>query len=393
MPDAHSLLVGGSIAARRIACPASFQESLRAPPQTGSTIYAAHGSALHVAITDKLRNPKRKLVGRKYLDHIVTQEDLDELLEPADLALDELQHLCGPLDVVGEELRVQVPAIPGAFGTLDLLLQSGSHSVIADFKFGSGVKVDILDADGSPNSQLLFYLLGAIRHIPPHHRIIIAIIQPAFSPALGYVEVTRDQVADFERRLVDAIANALSASPRRARGEHCRWAPCKTTCSLWTGPLLDLSAIGVPTTTPVQPNNNDWGIFLSRAKRLVDSAVQYKAAIDDMLIEHLRAGGKAPGFGVKLATKNRKWLDDVDLVAKSLKKLGLPDDKIWQRKLQTFTVTDAAAKRLGVTIPDALRPKPPTTDLVLTAEDDPNALDMGLRQQEFSAALKALKQE
>jgi hypothetical protein len=247
--------------------------------------------------------------------------------------------------------------------------------------------------DGELNSQLLFYLSGARPHIPKKHKIIIAIIQPAFPPGLSHAEVTPARLDRFEADLTAAIAEALSSNPRRERGEWCRWAPCKATCHLFTGPLLDLSSIGVPVPKPVDPTNTEWGVFLARAKRLVDSAILYKKDIDDMLIEHLRAGGTAPGFKLKLAVKNRKWLDDVDLVAKSLKQLGLKDEQIWQRRLQTFAVTDAAAKRLGVTIPDALRPKPPTTDLVLTTEGDPNALDMGLRQQEFSAALKALKQE
>ena len=95
---------------------------------------------------------------------------------------------------------------------------------------------------------------------------------------------------------------------------------------------------------------------------------------------------------MKPQVKNRKWLDDVDLVAKTLKKIGLPDDKIWQRKLQTFAVTDAAAKRLNVQIPDNLRPRPESTDLSLTYEGDPQAVDTKAITANFSAALKRLEQ-
>ena len=47
-------------------------------------------------------------------------------------------------------------------------------------------------------------------------------------------------------------------------------------------------------------------------------------------MEHLKGGGKAPGFALKPQVKNRRWLDDVDFVAKPLKKVGLAEEKIWQ---------------------------------------------------------------
>ena len=68
----------------------------------------------------------------------------------------------------------------------------------------------------------------------------------------------------------------------------------------------------------------------------------------------------------------------------------LKDDEIWQKKLQTFQVTDRAAKKRGVTIPDELRPKPPSTDLTLTFAGDPSAVDVGKLSVEFSTALKQL---
>jgi hypothetical protein len=73
--------------------------------------------------------------------------------------------------------------------------------------------------------------------------------------------------------------------------------------------------------------------------------------------------------------------------------LGLSDDQIWQKKLQTFAVVDAAAKKLRVTVPDNLRPRPESTDLTLTYEGDPSAVDVGKLTAEFSAALKQLSNQ
>jgi hypothetical protein len=383
----HSNLVGGSTAGRRIACPASFAEALKAPPGTTSS-YAEAGTALHEAQAYWSQHPDADLVGMTFNDLVISAEDVDNLLTPAWDALVDLQeHYGGGFKITHLEQQVQFPGIPGAFGTVDATLESATHFMIGDFKFGAGVQVPCVYEDDSFNPQLLFYL-SSCRHQARGRTMVIAIIQPTFEPILSHAVVTPQQLDAFEQKLQHAIALALSDSPPRARGEHCRFAPCKATCSLWSGPLLDLSMLGKP--APRAATAPQWGEFLAAAKRLVDSALAYQKEIDSALMDHLKAGGHAPGFALKPQIKNRKWLDDADFVAKRLKKLGLPDDKIWQHKLQTFQVTDAAAKKLNVSIPDELRPRPISSEFVLTYVGDPAAVDVIQQRNEFSAALKRI---
>jgi hypothetical protein len=191
------------------------------------------------------------------------------------------------------------------------------------------------------------------------------------------------------------IDEALTTNPRHNRGEWCRFAECKVTCPLWTGPLLDLSRLD-PTNAALKASaglrsDDEWGAYLSTAKRLVDSAVQYRKTIDEMLMQHLRDGGRAPGFALKPMVKDRKWIDDAERVEQTLSDLGFEMDEIWQNKLQTFKVADAAAKRLGVQIPDDLRPRPTTNEMVLTSEADPDAVDTVAITEAFRAKLLALK--
>src|SRR5262245_24585629 len=121
MPDAHSLLVGGSIADRRIHCPASFQESLRAPPGVAS-VYADEGTSLHEAITELLKNPKAKVIGKEFYGNVITQELYDNMLDPALAALEELEDKYGGnFEIIGLDLRVSLDIIVGAFGTIDIL--------------------------------------------------------------------------------------------------------------------------------------------------------------------------------------------------------------------------------------------------------------------------------
>lgn len=384
----HSILVGGSIADRRIHCPASFSEQLRAPPGVTS-IYAETGTAMHEAVAHWLRNPDDDLVGLTFNDHTITEHDIDSLLTPAWDALVSLQEeYGGGFKVTHLEKRVAFPGIAGSFGTVDVILQSNTHFIVADFKFGAGVYVPTLYENGELNSQLLFYLSGAAK-LAKKRQMVIAIIQPAFPPGLTHATVTPTQLRAFEAKLHKAVTQATSANPPRARGSWCRFAPCKVTCPLWTGPLLDLTVLGKPPTP--RPQDLDWGAFLAAAKRLTDSALAYKNEIDDALMEHLKSGGKAPGFAIKHVVKNRKWLEDTAHVAKTLKKLGLKDPDIWKKSIQTFAITDKAAKKLNKEIPDELRPRPQSTDYTLTYEGDPQAIDV--LTHEFKTALKTIERQ
>jgi hypothetical protein len=412
---AHSILVGGSIAARRLNCPASFQESLKQPQSARgvSSVYADRGTALHTIMSELLTIARdEKMSGglcsltahpRQFDDVTITAEDIAEAIVPTLDALDQLmlEH-GGGFKIVAIEAHVRFPGLPAAFGTVDLILQSATHVLVVDYKFGQGVPVAAIYIDNENgdivNEQLSYYAMAALHSLPKlftrKRKIILAIVQPAFDPPVTQTETTREELADFAVALHRAIDAALTDAPPYARGEWCRFAECKSTCPLWTGPLLDLSALN-PTKTAMEasiaPDRAQWGVYLAAAKHLVDSAVQYKKTIDEMLMQYLRDGGRAPGYALKPMVKDRKWLDDADRVASELKALGLKEPEIWQKKLQTFKVVDAAAKRLAVEIPETLRPKPPSSDMTLTAEGDPDAIPLPEQTQKFRAALAALK--
>jgi len=384
----HSALLGGSIASRRKNCPASFQEQLRAPP--GSTsVYAEEGTHRHNAMAYWLAYPDIKLTEVTIDGRVVTSEDAAALMLAEDALHVFEQHYGGGFDILEQEMSVPFPGVPGAFGTLDLVLGSDTHIAVIDFKFGAGVQVAAQNGHGEPNEQLMFYACGLPKKWIGDRTLVLAIIQPTFEPPLTHVVVTLDQLKAFEKTMHKAVTEALSHDPPRARGEWCRFAPCKVTCPLWTGPLLDLSALGQPKREDHR-REEDWGAFLANAKRLLDNALMYQKQIDAALIDHLKVGLPAPGFALKPARTVRRWLDDTTYVAKALKKLGLKDAEIWQHKIQTFAVVDAAAKRRGKTVPDSLRPKPESTELALTSEDDPARIDVQARRDLFAKQLKAL---
>jgi hypothetical protein len=414
MATRHSSVVGGSTADRVLHCPASYQETIALPASIDATSpYAEEGTHLHHVMDELMRarqiNNDLDLkilasgyVGEHFYDREFSAEHLEAAIEPA---LDQLAALereyGGGFIVVGVEKEVRFPGIPGAFGTADLLLQSSTHLILVDWKFGSGVPVKAIylanNGDEHVNAQLLFYLTGAyagLRRLFKNRDIVGAIIQPRTDDPLTHAVIAPVELATFAQDLETAVIEAMSRDPYRERGEHCRFAPCKLTCPLWTGPLLDLSALRpiVRTASDVQSREpTAYGAYLSAAKLMLDTLLVLKPTIDEQIHAFLEAGGLVPGWKLKAKTKQRAWVDET-MVVPVLKKLGFSDSDIWQKKLQTFAAADAAAKRLGVTIPANLRVAPPTNETTIAAIDDPApAVEHARAVANFSTALKKLK--
>lgn len=409
----HSSIVGGSTARRLIACPGSYQASLHAPEDIPSE-YAEEGTAMHAvmealmshrAASDRpitlhnMVNLANSWIGQYYYDRALTRAHVVEMIEPAltSLAVLEKQY-GGKFEVMGVEAGVRFPGIIGAFGTDDVILVNDTHVLHVDWKFGAGVPVVASYDDGTINSQLMFYVTAARATFPRMYRngrgrprtMVGAIIQPRSDTPLSHVEISGRAINRFKKDLIAAVDIALRRDPPRAKGEHCRFAACKLDCPLWTGPLLDLSAL-----MPVKPDSPSrevtaYGRYLAHAKTLVDMLAMMKKEIDEQMHTYLDGGGTIPGWRLKLKTKQRQWIDP-EIVAPELKKLGFKHDEIWQTKLQTFQIADAAARRLGVEIPDNLRVAPPTSETTIATTNDPApVVERQLVIEQFRASLAKL---
>ena len=413
----HSSIVGGSTAGRLIECPGSYQATLALPPSADiSSEYAAEGTAMH-AVMDRLMymrkagavhgisphntfSEARNLKGIRFHDRDVTQEHIDTMIEPAIRALHELEAAYGGgFEVLAIEKRVAFPGVPGAFGTIDLILGSPSHVLHVDWKFGQGVGVKASYTDDSGerlNPQMMFYVAAAWTSLrkfysPITKKMVIAIIQPRGDEPLTHTVISKRDVKWFIEDLQDAAVKALDRDPVRARGEHCRFAPCKVNCPLWTAPMLDLAAMKVqPRTEVVERKVTPYGEYLANAKQLVDGLAMFTKEVNDQLHAYLEDGGSVPGWRLKLKAKQRRWVDE-EIVEHALEDIGFDTNEIWRYELVTFQQADATAKRLGVKIPDELRVAPPTNETTVCRTDDPApAVERRLAVEQFAASLALL---
>lgn len=406
----HSSIVGGSTAERLINCPASYQATVTLPAavQTSSE-YAEEGTFAHAVMEHLMRLRKArphlntleqlsreawKCVDQLFHDRLMTREHYDQLIVPALAALHDLEaQYGGAFKVVAVEKSVKFPSVYGAFGTMDLILENEDYILHADWKFGAGVQV-LADYDGKTNSQLMFYIISArntVRNVYTDGRTLVAaIIQPRAAIPLSHTVVDMEEVREFKSALIKAVNEALASGPTRAKGDHCRFAPCKVNCPLWTGPLLDLSALQPVKPDSPKPKVTPYGDYLAKAKYLVDMLAQTKDEIDRQMHSYMESGGTIPGWRLKHKVKMRQWVE-ADLVEEELHKLGFKDDQIWQWKLQTFAATDATAKQLGVKIPDHLRVAPATNETTIATSDDPApVVERAMAIEQFRASLKQL---
>src|SRR6187399_2128584 len=412
----HSAIVGGSTAGRLLACPGSFKATQALPPSADiSSEYAAEGTAMH-AVMDRLMRQRALIAdgmpehpqatpqywkGQIFVDRVLTPEHIDEMIDPALRALDELEVTYGDnFTVVAVARRDAFPGIPGAFGTVDLILANDDTVILVDWKFGSGVPVKAIYTDALEgdlvNPQLLFYTTAAYATLKKLFRgksvLVAAIVQPRADEPLTHTTITRTDMKWFKQDMAGVVVEALERDPIRRRGEHCRFAPCKVDCPLWTGPMLELSALNPqPRTEPVDNKLTPYGQYLADAKALADQLAMFSSEVNDQLHAYLEDGGMVPGWRLKAKVKQRQWIDE-DTVVKRLTNLGLKLDEIYQTKLGTFKQVEAAAKRHGTEIPDELRVAPATHETTVCRTDDPApVVQRHLAIEQFAASLALLK--
>lgn len=285
---AHSSIVGGSSADKRLNCPKSYQleQKLPAELRSGSSSYADEGTALHEAMEFILTegiDDLGELIGKTFNGYEMTKALIEEAIVPALEAYDEIDESYddeGGIEFLLEQ-RCAFPGIDDAFGTCDVTGKTDKRSIILDWKFGAGVPVHAVytEQDGSPrvNGQLLFYAC-MVRHSVPSMfgegddwPVDLYIVQPrtretyADGKRYSKASVSNAELDRFEAALIAAIEEAQGPNPRSKRGPWCRFADCKAICEHHTGPLLDLGKLDLTALKRIKPGveepvvPTDWG--------------------------------------------------------------------------------------------------------------------------------------
>jgi hypothetical protein len=266
---------------------------------------------------------------------------------------------------------VAFPNIPGAFGTLDLLVRINRVIHIIDLKFGVAVRVLALYPDGDEdvfNSQLMFYAAAA-RHSRREffgciEDIVLTIVQPVSiepdAEMVSSVKVTHAELDEFIAVYRAACAEALSPAPRLKRGGWCRFCPAKPICPAHTGPLLDLGQFVAPTLRDTlqavlsTPARDAYLKALAAGLDLADAVRDIRTALHDQAKAALENGDVVPGYALTEGRATRCWRNSEHTTIAALESIGLKRDDVVAEELRSPKQVETRAKARGLKVPPEL---------------------------------------
>lgn len=296
---AHSNIVGGSTAKRVINCPGSVALVQQVPPKPSSS-YADEGTLLHntiAAILETNKEPK-DFLGTFYNGVELTEERLERKLLPALAALDEIDPE-GKLEYAVEQVVGFGDALPGVFGSADLVGRIGNRGILLDWKFGDGVAVE-----AEENPQALFYTAAALRTETTRwafegiDEVEVIIVQP---PQVKRWVTSLDRVRRFEAELILAVRAAQQPDAPLSAGDHCRWCAAKSICPLVNG------AVERAKRENIKAVNID---RLTEALASIDLLEGWIKDARETAKELLEAGVDVPGWKLVPKRATRQWVDE-----------------------------------------------------------------------------------
>lgn len=342
---AHSNIVGGSTAKRVIACPGSVRLCQQMPERPSSR-YADEGTLCHTIMEGVLtqdRQPEDYL-GDAIGSVVVTQELIDTKIRPAMAALSEID----PNYDMTYECEVVVnfgDALPGVFGSADLIGRIGDTAIVLDWKFGDGVDVAVEE-----NPQAMFYAAAAMRTprvkwaFDGVEQIDCVIVQPTAAKPVKWWSTKPARIRAFERELFAAVREAEGPEPRFATGDHCRWCAAKPVCPLLTG------AVERAVKTNIK------NVDVERLAQMLEQAPlieDYLASVRALALLMLEEGERVPGFKLVQKRATRQWVNPTEAQA-ALSRLGLDDTELTETKLVSPAQAEKALKKRKLDLPDEL---------------------------------------
>ena len=334
----HAFLAA-SASERWLHCPPSAK--LCAQEDDQGSEYARQGSDAHALCEHLLL----KALGRKTRD---PTEDLTyydaEMQEAAEAyaafvmsQVAEANTLC-PDPLICVEQTVDFSKwVQHGFGTADALIVADDTLYVTDMKYGVGCLVTADGEDGTGNSQLKCYALGAIDTFGDLYdisRVRLSIFQPR-----------RDNVDTFELTKADLLQwadDVLAPTAKLAyegqgefkAGNHCQFCRVKATCRKRAEYAMELAKYEFADAPTLDENE------IAEILPQIDTLVRWAEDIKTYALDQALAGVKFPGFKLVAGRSNRKYADEA-AVARVISEAGYdPYDK------KLFGITEMT-KRVG----------------------------------------------
>jgi len=223
------------------------------------------------------------------------------------------------------------------FGTADALIVADDTLYITDMKYGVGCLVSADGEDGTGNSQLKCYALGAIDtfgDLYDINRIRLSIFQPR-RDNVDTFELTKADLLQWADEVLAPIAKlAYEGQGEFEAGNHCQFCRVKATCRKRAEYAMELAKYEFADAPTLDENE------IAEILPQIDTLVSWAEDIKSYALNQALSGVRYPGFKLVAGRSNRKYADEA-AVARVVSEAGYdPYDK----KLVGIT---EMTKRLG----------------------------------------------
>ena len=240
-----------------------------------------------------------------------------------------------------------------AAGTSDTVIVSDEFLVVADLKYGMGVRVN-----AENNRQLKMYAASAKRKYELMHdftKIQVAILQPRLNHTSQHT-YTLKQIEDFEGEVREAVVQVNNAIDIHENGgdlsdylvvdeDACRWCKAKATCpklAAFVAESIDAEFEDLTELLPL-PDVVDPEVLSIKAKA-IDIVEMWCKAVRGKVESVLLEGKPVPGFKlVEGKMGHRKWSDEQE-AEKVFKSMRLKVDEMYDMKLISPTSAEKVLK-------------------------------------------------
>ncbi len=377
---ANHAFLAASASERWLHCPPSAK--LCAQEDDQGSEYARQGSDAHALCEHLLL----KALGRETRD---PTEDLTyydaEMQEAAESyaaflmsQVAEAKSLC-PDPLICVEQTVDFSKwVQHGFGTADALIVADDTLYVTDMKYGVGCLVTADGEDGTGNSQLKCYGLGALDafgNLYDIKRIRLSIFQPR-RENIDTFELSKEDLLQWADEILAPIAKlAYEGQGEFKAGNHCQFCRVKATCRKRAEYAMELAKYDFD--EPALLNENEIAEILPR----IDVLVSWADDVKKYALNQALAGVRFPGFKLVEGRSNRKYADEA-AVAKVISDAGYDP---WEQKLAGIK---EMTRRLGKKRFEEL-----LKDLLIKPEGKPVLVSRDDDRPEFNTAQSDFEEE
>ncbi len=366
----HAFLAA-SASERWLHCPPSAK--LCAQEEDQGSEYARQGSDAHELCQYLLE----KALGRETRD---PTEDLTyydaEMQEAAEAyasfvmeQVAEARTLCADPLICVEQTVDFSKWVQHGFGTADALIVADDLLYITDFKFGVGCLVPAGGEDGTGNSQLKCYALGALDTFGDLYdirRIRLSIFQPR-RENVDTFELTKAELLQWADDILAPTAKlAYEGQGEFEAGNHCQFCKVKATCRKRAEYAMELAKYEFA--EPALLDENEIAEILPR----IDTLVRWAEDIKTYALNQALAGVRFPGFKLVAGRSNRKYADEA-AVAKVVSEAGY--DPYEQKLVGITEMTKRLGKKRFEELLKGLLIKPEGKPVLVPKDDDRQELN------------------